>query len=118
MVVLEWLFWGSLALIFYAHIGYPVLLMLLDRAFGEAPPSARDRSSADLPSVTLVIAAYDEEEVIERKVENALALDYPPEKLWVIGGLRRVDGPHRRARPGGRCALGPRPSPRRQGARR
>ena len=83
MVVLEWLFWGSLALIFYAHIGYPVLLMLLDRIFGEAPPSARDRGSADLPSVTLIIAAYDEEEVIERKVENALALDYPTEKVWV-----------------------------------
>ena len=83
MVVLEWLFWGSLALIVYAHIGYPVLLMALDRVFGEAPPSARERGSADLPSVTLVIAAYDEEEVIVRKVENALALDYPPEKLWV-----------------------------------
>ncbi len=83
MVVLEWLFWGSLALILYAHIGYPVLLILLDRIFGETPPSARERSSADLPSVTLVIAAYDEEQVIERKVENALALDYPPEKLWV-----------------------------------
>jgi len=83
MVVLEWLFWGSLALIVYAHIGYPVLLMALDRVIGEAPPSARDRGLAHLPSVTLVIAAYDEEEVIVRKVENALALDYPPEKLWV-----------------------------------
>ncbi|MBA2546312.1 MAG: glycosyltransferase family 2 protein [Solirubrobacterales bacterium] len=83
MVVLEWLFWGSLALIVYAHIGYPVLLMLLDRVFGETPPSARDRSSADLPSVTLVVAAYDEEAVIEGKVANALALDYPPAKLWV-----------------------------------
>ena len=73
------------ALIVYAHLGYPLLLGLLSRLFGE--PRARARTSrAGRPgrAVALIVAAYDEEEVIERKVANALALDYPREPLEVV----------------------------------
>ena len=74
------LFWGSSALIVYTHVGYPLVLRLVARGRGEpAPPPA-----VDLPSVSLIVAAYDEEQVIADKVANALALDYPREKLELI----------------------------------
>ena len=83
MWVLEIAFWGSLALIVYAHIGYPLLLAALGRLFGEDEADPR-ALAPDPPSVTLVVAAYDEESVIEAKVANALALDYPRDRLEVV----------------------------------
>ena len=73
--------WTSLGLIVYAHVGYPLLLAALARVRRRVPPTA---AAAELPRVTLIVAAHDEEAVIERRVENALALDYPPERLDVI----------------------------------
>jgi len=76
------LFWVSAALIVYAHLGYPLVLRLLV-ALRRRPakgPGTRD----ELPRVSLIVAAYDEEEVIEAKVANALALDYPRERLELI----------------------------------
>jgi cellulose synthase/poly-beta-1,6-N-acetylglucosamine synthase-like glycosyltransferase len=76
------LFWISAALIVYAHFGYPLVLRLII-AMRRAP--ARDTGGWDeLPRVSLIVAAYDEEEVIEAKVANALALDYPRERLELI----------------------------------
>jgi cellulose synthase/poly-beta-1,6-N-acetylglucosamine synthase-like glycosyltransferase len=79
--VLEVLFWGSLALLVYTHVGYPVLLHALARLRRRQSPVP---SPQELPSVSLIVAAYDEEGVIARKVENALALDYPRERLELI----------------------------------
>jgi cellulose synthase/poly-beta-1,6-N-acetylglucosamine synthase-like glycosyltransferase len=81
-MALEIIFWVAVGLIVYAHLGYPLLLRGLVALFG-------DRGSAlevngELPRVTLIIAAYDEELVIERKLANARALDYPAERLEVI----------------------------------
>jgi cellulose synthase/poly-beta-1,6-N-acetylglucosamine synthase-like glycosyltransferase len=73
--------WISLGLIVYTHVGYPLLLAALARWRSRPAPRS---SEVDLPRVTLIVAAHDEEEVIERRVENALALDYPPERLEVI----------------------------------
>lgn len=74
-------FWVSAALIVYTHLGYPLLLRVLValRRLPE-PPAA----PPEPPTVSLVVAAYDEEEVIAAKVANALALDYPRERLEVI----------------------------------
>jgi cellulose synthase/poly-beta-1,6-N-acetylglucosamine synthase-like glycosyltransferase len=80
--LLEIVFWASLGLIVYAHVGYPLLLAAVSRVFGTDPASGPQVEP--LPSVTLIVAAYDEEEVIERKVANALALDYPEEMLEVV----------------------------------
>ena len=73
--------WASLALIVYAHAGYPLLLAALARLRGrvEHPPG-----EGGVPRVSLIVAAHDEQAVIERRVENAAALDYPPERLEVI----------------------------------
>lgn len=74
-------FWASLALILYTHLGYPIVLWLLKR-FRRSRPLPP--SPFPLPSVSLIIAARDEEDVIAAKVRNALALDYPREKLELI----------------------------------
>lgn len=74
-------FWTSIGLIVYAHVGYPLLLWALSRMFGEDEPVAE---LTDPPRVSLIIAAYDEQEVIERKVANALELDYPRDRLEIV----------------------------------
>jgi cellulose synthase/poly-beta-1,6-N-acetylglucosamine synthase-like glycosyltransferase len=84
------LFWLSAGLILYAHLGYPLVLASLVWARGRTtrprrPVSASPGSPAPgRPSVSLIVPAYDEEEVIAAKVANALALDYPRELLEVI----------------------------------
>jgi cellulose synthase/poly-beta-1,6-N-acetylglucosamine synthase-like glycosyltransferase len=77
------LFWACLAPVAYAYLGYPLLVWGLSRVFGRrvVPRSGDD---ADLPAVSLLIAAYNEEAVIEDRLRNALAMDYPPEKLEIV----------------------------------
>jgi cellulose synthase/poly-beta-1,6-N-acetylglucosamine synthase-like glycosyltransferase len=76
------LFWVSAALIVYTHVGYPLVLRLLLAL--RRRPSEDSGAWDELPRVSLIVAAYDEEEVIEAKVANALALDYPRERLELI----------------------------------
>jgi cellulose synthase/poly-beta-1,6-N-acetylglucosamine synthase-like glycosyltransferase len=76
------LFWVSAGLIVYTHLGYPLLLrgLLALRRRPTLEPGVWE----ELPRVSLIVAAYDEEEVIEAKVANALALDYPRERIELI----------------------------------
>jgi cellulose synthase/poly-beta-1,6-N-acetylglucosamine synthase-like glycosyltransferase len=74
------IFWISAGLIVYTHLGYLLVLRLLVRLRRPNPVSR----GGELPTVSLIVAAYDEEEVIENKVANALALDYPRDRLQVI----------------------------------
>jgi glycosyltransferase involved in cell wall biosynthesis len=78
--VLEAVFWVAAGLLVYTHAGYPLLLWLLTRLRRERPVPA----PPELPSVSLIVAAHDEEAVIERRVRNALALDYPRDRLELI----------------------------------
>jgi hypothetical protein len=73
------LLWISAALIAWTQVGYAVLLALL-RPVREAPPPR----AGTVPRVSLIVAAYREQEVIAAKVANALALDWPRERLEVI----------------------------------
>jgi poly-beta-1,6-N-acetyl-D-glucosamine synthase len=73
------LFWASSALIVHTHVGYPALLWLLARGREEPEPQ-----TGATPPVTVVVAAYDEEDVIARKIENVLALDYPRDRMQVV----------------------------------
>jgi poly-beta-1,6-N-acetyl-D-glucosamine synthase len=73
------LFWFSACMIAYTYAGYPLLVTLLART----RPRPRWQPGA-LPSVTLLVAAYNEEAVIARKLENALALDYPEDRLQIL----------------------------------
>lgn len=76
-------FWISVALIVYTHAGYPALLWLFSR-LRRAPAPPPPIADPDLPRVSLVVAAYDEQDVISEKVANALALDYPRDRLQLI----------------------------------
>jgi cellulose synthase/poly-beta-1,6-N-acetylglucosamine synthase-like glycosyltransferase len=80
--VLSKAFWASIAAIAYTHLGYPALLWVLTRLRSERGTGNGERG--ELPSVSLIIAARDEAEVIAAKVRNALALDYPRDRLEVI----------------------------------
>ena len=79
--MLEVVFWAAAGLLVYTHVGYPLLLWLLARARPERPVV---EVPPELPRVSLIIAAHDEEDVIDARVRNALALDYPRERLEVI----------------------------------
>ena len=76
------LFWASSAMIAYAHAGYPLLLWILAR--GRKTPAEALGEPAEPAMVSLIVAAYDEQDVIAAKVRNALALDYPRERLELI----------------------------------
>ena len=79
----EIVFWASAGLLVYAQAGYPALLALLARVRrGRSAPAPV--SPGDEPMVTLVVAAHAEAAVIDAKVANALALDWPRERLEVI----------------------------------
>jgi cellulose synthase/poly-beta-1,6-N-acetylglucosamine synthase-like glycosyltransferase len=76
------LFWASSGLIVYTHLGYPLALRLLLAL--RHRPTLQPGVWEELPRVSLIVAAYDEEEVIEAKVVNTLALDYPRDRLELI----------------------------------
>jgi len=78
------LFWLCMAGIFYVYAGYPLIFTLF--ASFRPRPGAYDPY---LPTVTLLITAYNEQEVIAAKLENSLALDYPSDRLQI---LVAVDG--------------------------
>lgn len=75
-------FWLAAIVLAYVYVGYPLLLALV------AGPGKRESPSlpvsADLPRVTLLISAYNERSVIEQKIQNSLALDYPRNHLSVV----------------------------------
>jgi biofilm PGA synthesis N-glycosyltransferase PgaC len=71
------LFWFSVSVLFYTYIGYGLLLYIWTNIFHRREVT----SPAFIPEVTLIVAAYNEEDFIEKKIENSLGLDYPAEKL-------------------------------------
>ena len=79
MTILAVVLWASLALLVWTHVGYPLLAAVVARLFPR-----KVHADDGLPTVALVIAAYNEEDVIEAKLENALALDYPRDRLRII----------------------------------
>ncbi|MFN8060111.1 MAG: glycosyltransferase family 2 protein [Vicinamibacterales bacterium] len=73
------IFVGCAALLAYVYVGYPTLLRVLASAFGRPVERGDIR-----PRVCLLIAAHNEVEVIEAKLQNALAIDYPRDRLDVV----------------------------------
>ena len=92
MLTLKILFWAMLLIVFYTYLGYGILLYLiirLKRFFKGKPLKTVLPSDEELPTMTLMICAYNEEEVVAEKMANTLALDYPRDKfriMWVTDG--------------------------------
>jgi cellulose synthase/poly-beta-1,6-N-acetylglucosamine synthase-like glycosyltransferase len=80
--VLIAIFSSSFGVIVYGYIGYPCLVWILSRFARCAQAPAN--SDAECPRLSLLIAAHNEESVIGKRIENALALDYPNDKLEVV----------------------------------
>jgi cellulose synthase/poly-beta-1,6-N-acetylglucosamine synthase-like glycosyltransferase len=76
------LFWGATAKLAWSQVGYGVFLAALRRARGNPPVAPA--GDAGTPTVSLIVAAYSEERVIAAKVANALALDWPRDRLEVV----------------------------------
>lgn len=80
-LVLEIIFWTGFFVVFYAYLGYGIVLwglVVFKRLFVRSPQYS---SASPLPEVTFIVCAYNEEEWIEQKIANSLALDYPPERI-------------------------------------
>jgi biofilm PGA synthesis N-glycosyltransferase PgaC len=80
---METLFWISLSIIFYTFIGYALLITILS-ALKKKKKSLPELSDEDLPEVTMLIAAYNEEEIIADKIKNCLSLEYPKDKFKLV----------------------------------
>jgi glycosyltransferase involved in cell wall biosynthesis len=99
VLALQVVFWVCAGLIVWTQLGYALALAVLVRLRGRTapkpPPAVAEANrgpaqggatddQAPLPTTTLIVAAHDEQEVIAAKVANALALDYPRERLQLI----------------------------------
>jgi len=90
MLALKITFWILLFVIFYAYVGYGILLYLIikvRRMLGIA--KVQEEIPDYEPDVTLFIAAYNEKDFVAAKIQNSLELEYPNEKLhmlWVTDG--------------------------------
>jgi cellulose synthase/poly-beta-1,6-N-acetylglucosamine synthase-like glycosyltransferase len=80
VIVAVVLFWGSLAALAWTHALYPAAVAAAARV--RTRRVARD--DAYLPSVAVIVTAYNEEDSIERRLENLRALEYPPELLEIV----------------------------------
>ena len=73
-------FWLSVGALFYTYIGYPLLVALMSLL----RPRHVSRAESMIPTVTVIITAYNEERDLAAKILNTLALDYPKEKLEIL----------------------------------
>lgn len=92
MLTLKILFWAMLLIVFYTYLGYGILLYIiirLKRLFWGKPQETVLPPDEELPDMTLLICAYNEEDVVAEKMKNTLAIDYPKDKfriMWVTDG--------------------------------
>lgn len=89
MKTLEIIFWISIFIVFYTYLGYGILLYLLVKIKEMFCKPQQSILPDELPEVTLFIAAYNEESVVNEKMQNCREIDYPKDKLkivWVTDG--------------------------------
>lgn len=92
MTTLELIFWICLSIVVYTYVGYGLILYVMVKIkeiFKKSKKEVNLPQDDLLPEVTLLVAAYNEEDVVRDKMANSLALDYPKEKLklmWVTDG--------------------------------
>lgn len=85
------LFIVSVGIVAYTYAAYPLFVAFL----GTFRPMAWRRDESYVPRVTLLISAYNEEAVIDEKLRNSLALDYPREQLQIVVASESTDGTNR-----------------------
>jgi len=83
---LELILWVSVICIFYSYVIYPLVLTFIVKFFSKKSYTTAPINDVQLPHVTVIIAAYNEEKVIKDRVENLLQQDYPINKLTILIG--------------------------------
>lgn len=89
MTVTAILFWACALLVVYTYVGYGLLLAALVKLREALCPAKRHPVPAETAEATLLIAAWNEQEIVAEKMENCRALNYPAGKLriaWVTDG--------------------------------
>src|SRR6516162_8163573 len=86
MSLLQIVFIIAWTLIAYAYVLFPLLLAFCARFFGRSAFNSDALAPDDLPPVTMVVAAYDEEANIPAKLANTWQLDYPDDRLTLVVG--------------------------------
>ena len=87
MTTLKILFWICLVICIYTYVGYGVLLyllVLLKRMVKGKPKQIELLEDSQLPDVAFMVCAYNEQDVVEMKMQNIHELDYPKDKLHVV----------------------------------
>ena len=88
-MILKILFWLFVGIILYTYIGYTVILLIINIIKRKGSLTNNNIPDSELPEVSLLIAAYNEKDIIVEKMKNISCLDYPSNKLkiiWVTDG--------------------------------
>lgn len=89
MKTVEIIFWVLLGIVVYTYLGYGLILFIFVKIREIFHPRKSPQQDGPLPEVTLLIAAYNEQDVVAEKMDNCQRLDYPAEKLkivWITDG--------------------------------
>ena len=75
-------FWTGVTIVMYTYLGYGLILLIISKI---KKPFALQlyQTDSELPSVTILIPAYNEDQLLEEKIRNTQALDYPADKLHI-----------------------------------
>ena len=88
-------FWLSTCLVVYVYLLYPLIIWAMARAQLAKHTQPSRAIGPSLPTITVVVPAYNEEAVIAAKLENCLSLDYPTDLLDIVvvsdGSTDRTD---------------------------
>ncbi|MBN2264137.1 MAG: glycosyltransferase family 2 protein [Prolixibacteraceae bacterium] len=77
-------FWIFFALFFYAYFGYAIILYVITRFIPLKTKPELPHNTGEYPQVTLFITAYNELDILQKKIDNCHALDYPHDKLHIV----------------------------------
>lgn len=77
------IFWLGIFVVFYTYLGYGILIFIISKLKSRYPVYTH-QPDAELPPVTFLVAAYNEEDFVAKKIENTRSLDYPKSKFKII----------------------------------
>lgn len=89
MIAAKIAFWILLFIVFYAYIGYGIILFIIIKIKRLISSNKKDCDPNYEPEVTLFVAAYNEKDYVDAKIQNSFSLEYPREKIkqvWVTDG--------------------------------
>ena len=84
MSIFELIILISLLIVFYTYVGYGIILLIINKLLPINKVTHEDSNNQEKPSLTVLVAAYNEEECIEEKITNTLALVYPKNLIKYI----------------------------------